>query len=377
VIELQSDELIFSFSELQAQLKERVRGWVDDRLGSATNDEKDMLPSGREETHRTFAACLKPISATVSFQRTLRMPDNGKDYPMPLGLGRFPLYAVDEFANLPEAWKQRGGIMLPLHPTEALWLSFYADYPMALRISSGGFCAVSGAPSASAMVAEPQNYVVLGTQPWLDGFHAGPDVVRQFVGLPLRQGLLAPHALSGEDRWSGLQLQAVPLRPDEFWRQHLKPALHARWDELMTPIHLRTVPSPTMDSAASERTFKSGGKIRLKIAPDPFGISHWDISRSSRCFAHLCLADDWQRVTGIRPPQKPPTAADYRAAGVTWSDLEGGNLAEDKESLLAEVISASVKGTELPFPGGNSQSPMTPRSVVRLNPTLRQSVREF
>ena len=110
MIELQSDELIFAFP-----------------LESATTDEKNLLPSSREEIHRAFAICLPRISAAVSFQRTLRLPDTGQDYPMPLGLGRFSLYPVDDFRGVPAAWQQRGGVMLPLYPTEALWLGFYSD----------------------------------------------------------------------------------------------------------------------------------------------------------------------------------------------------------------------------------------------------------
>lgn len=377
MIELQSDELIFSFPELLAQLRGRVRAWVDDRLQSATNEEKDMLPSAREEVHRTFAACLPRMTAAVSFQRTLRLPDNGKDYPTPLGLGRFPLYPVDDFPGVPEAWQQRGGIMLPLHKTEALWLNFYADYPMALRIGTGGYCAVSGAAWAAALLPEPQNYLVLGSQPWLDGFHDGPEIVRQFTARPEGQGLHSPHALSGEDRWGGLQLQSVPLRPEEFWRQSLKAALHTRWDELMTPVRHRPLQSAVMSGGAPEWTTRVGGKIRLRIVPDPYGIPAWDTSLSSRCFAHLCLAEDWQRLTGIRPPQKPPTAADYRAAGVSWSDLEGGKSPDQGDSILSELISAEVQNSRSPIPGAPSSSPFGSRSVVRLNPDLRQKVREF
>ena len=29
----------------------------------------------------------------IDFQRTLRIPDDGKDYPLPPGLGRFPIKA--------------------------------------------------------------------------------------------------------------------------------------------------------------------------------------------------------------------------------------------------------------------------------------------
>ena len=42
----------------------------------------------------------------VSFQRTLRIPDDGRTYPLPPGLGRFPIHRVDEVAaGLPESWR--------------------------------------------------------------------------------------------------------------------------------------------------------------------------------------------------------------------------------------------------------------------------------
>ena len=374
MIELQSDELIFAFPELLAQLRSRIRAWVDERLESATTDEKNMLPSSREEIHRAFAACLPRISAAVSFQRTLRLPENGRDYPMPLGLGRFALYPVDDFKEVPEAWQQRGGVMLPLYPTEALWLGFYADYPMALRIGAGGNCAVSGEPWVPSLVASPQNYVVLSAQPWLDGFHAGPDVVRQFVAKPLGQGLLGVHALSPEERWGGLQLQAVPLRAEEFWRQSLKAAISARWDELMTPIQHRVTPPFGDSGAAPDWTIKVGGKIRLKIMEDPYGLPAWDTTLSSRCFAHLCLATDWQRLTGIRPPQKPPTAADFTAAGLPWVDSSLGILrpsGNTGQPFANAQILAELRQEEAGY------AAVPPRNVIRLNPDLRQVVREF
>ena len=33
----------------------------------------------------------------VEFERTLRIPDDGRDYPLPPGLGNFPLRHVDDF----------------------------------------------------------------------------------------------------------------------------------------------------------------------------------------------------------------------------------------------------------------------------------------
>ncbi len=377
MIELQSDELIFGFPELLEQLRERVRGWVDERLESATNDEKNMLPSAREEIHRAFAACLPKISAAVSFQRTLRVPENGKDYPMPIGLGRFSLYPVDDFPGVPGAWQQRGGVMLPLHPTEALWLGFYADYPMALRIGSGGNCAISGEPWTPALQSTPQNYVVLGSQPWLDGFHAGPEIVRQFVGKPLGQGLLGVHALSGEERWGGLQLQAVPLRAEEFWRQSLKARLNSRWDELMTPIRHRVmVPSPHA-GVPPEWTVKTGGKIRLKIMEDTYGIPAWEPKLTSRCFAHLCLAADWQRLTGIRPPQKAPTEQDFASIGAPWAGANPDPARPGSKAAWPEAKAANAQILDSLRQEESGYAAVAPRSVIRLNPDLRQTVREF
>jgi hypothetical protein len=377
VIELQSDELIFSFPQLLEPLRKYVRGWVDERLESATTDEKNMLPSSREEVHRTFAACLPKISATVTFQRSLRLPVNSTQFPMPLGLGRFSVYPVDDFSGVPEAWRQRGGIMLPLHPTEALWLEFHSDYPMALRIGTGGGCAVSGEPWATALQAAPQNYVVLGTQPWLDGFHAGPEIVRQFVARPAGQGVLGVHALSGEERWGGLQLQAIPLRATEFWRQILKDKLNARWDELMTPIPHRVVQSSPPLGSQPGFTVKAGGKLRLKIIEDLHGLPAWDTALSSRCFAHLCLASDWQRLTGVLPPQNPPTPEDYSAAGVPWVESNDGLPRPNSKAAWPDAKLSNTQILEALRREESGYAAVTPRQLIRLNPDLRQVVREY
>jgi hypothetical protein len=34
---------------------------------------------------------------SISFLRTLRIPDDGKTYPLPPGLGRFPVRRVDDY----------------------------------------------------------------------------------------------------------------------------------------------------------------------------------------------------------------------------------------------------------------------------------------
>ena len=66
------------------------------------------------------------------------IPDDNRSYPLPPGLGDFPLYRVDDHAaRLPPAWREHGGVFLPIAQSEAMWLSFSGSYPMALRIASG------------------------------------------------------------------------------------------------------------------------------------------------------------------------------------------------------------------------------------------------
>ena len=100
---------------------------------------------------------LGPV--TVSFQRTLRIPETGL-HPLPPGLGRFPLRRVEDYPDTaPAEWLSRGGVMLPIYQREAMWLSFDACEPAALQVGTGKVCAVSGLPWIDRLVGDPQNYL--------------------------------------------------------------------------------------------------------------------------------------------------------------------------------------------------------------------------
>ena len=59
----------------------------------------------------------------IMFQRTLRIPDDGKVYELPPGMGAFPLFQVDDFAEkVPSSWVEHGGVMLPMYQSEAMWI---------------------------------------------------------------------------------------------------------------------------------------------------------------------------------------------------------------------------------------------------------------
>lgn len=347
MIELHSDRLIFTFPDFRADFHEQVRAWVDSRAEHATSEEKAKLPSVHWQLYRLFAACVPDVRGAISFQRTLRIPDDGRDYPLPPGLGRFPICHVDDFASVSETWKKRGGVMLPMHKTEALWLHFESDYPMALKVGVGGICAISGERWASSLRSAPQNYAVLPHQPWLDGFRISREVVRQFVAIPLGHGLTVEHQLTGEESWGGLQLQAFPFRTGEFWSQRLRGMLERKWRELVTPPHMRVSVARMMPAAEEPDVgLGAGGRMKQEIVADPHGVAVWDISQISRCFVHLCLADDWQRLTGTQPPQQPPTAADYAKAGLPWFVFDDGQPSVAGETALSGVKTVSTLAAE-------------------------------
>ena len=119
-------------------------------------------------------------------QRTLRIPDDGKIYPLPAGFGRFPLRHVDDYKDtVPAPWTERGGVLMPMYQSEALWIRFSTRYPFAVKVAAGKINAVTGDPWSRDLQADPQNYLVLPEQPWLDGFAVRKGVIRQFVAMPL------------------------------------------------------------------------------------------------------------------------------------------------------------------------------------------------
>lgn len=153
-----------------------------------------------------------PGGVAVRFVRTLRLPETGT-HPLPPGLGEFPVRRVTDYPDtVPEEWRARGGVMLPVYLREAMWLSFGGTAePAALQVGVGKVCAVSGRKWSERLSREPQNYLVLPRQPWLDGINSGKGTVRQFVAVPLGLGATVEGQVTGEETWGGVQLQSFPL----------------------------------------------------------------------------------------------------------------------------------------------------------------------
>ena len=112
-----------------------------------------------------------------------------------------------------------------MYQAEAMWINFNCHYPMALKIAAGKACALTGESWAPKLVPEPQNYLVVPGQPWLDGFCIGQDLIRQFVAMPLAEGYSAEEQLTGEARHGGLQILAYPMKADVYKARFERPKL--------------------------------------------------------------------------------------------------------------------------------------------------------
>jgi len=127
---------------------------------------------------------------SVGFHRTLRVPDNRREFPLPAGLGLFPIQPVSDFPDCPRNWVRDRAFFIPMYAQEALWIGFDGMYrkPNAVQIGAGTVNALTGETWDETLRKDPQNYIICPEQPWLDGFHSETGHVRQFVATLLGRG---------------------------------------------------------------------------------------------------------------------------------------------------------------------------------------------
>jgi hypothetical protein len=325
-----------------------------------------MIELNRDALRFAFPEVHPDARLRVGFQRTLRIPDDGRDHPLPPGLGRFPLRHVDDFAgDVPPAWVRHGGVMLPMYQSEALWVNFDAPhgYPFAVKVAAGKINAVTGEDWDDGLHRDPQDYVAVPEQPWLDGFCVEEGTIRQFVAMPLGSGYSAEAQVTGEGEVGGLQIVAHPLKA-ERWE-----AMHAVRDDRVA-CHME---SAVAYDAKLDMGLAPGGRMRQEIYDDPRDFEDWDLRHRSRCFVHLANSLVWRAITGQEPPTTPPTAKAYTEAGLPWFEHwdPRREIREGSEILagLQSVAELAAKRGDAPLPENES---VEPEHVV----TLRQGLAE-
>lgn len=308
---------------------------------------------------------------SIEFQRTLRIPDDGEDHFLPPGLGCFPLRHLDDYAErLPGEWLSRGGVIMPMFQAEALWIDFDAgfgghfSYPFAIKIATGKICALTGGNWVDHLNTDPQDYLVLPEQPWLDGYCVEKGIVRQFVAMPLGEGYTAEEQLRGAAQHGGLQIVAYPMKRERY-------ELLLGRDEAGQDFVLESPSEMGMGLAP-------GGRMQQEIYEDPYGLDAWDQRHPSRCFVTIANSVQWMAITGERPPVEPPTARDYTQAGLPWFDYYDADAKAVSGSDVLKTLK-SVKQTgeakgEAPLPENES---LGVSQVVSLRDARGRKVREY
>ena len=97
-----------------------------------------------------------------------------------------------------------------------MWVSFDADYPMAVKVAAGKINGLTGKRWRNELTKRPQDYLVVPGQPWLDGFCVRKGMVRQFVAMPLGEGYTAEEQLTGAAEHGGLQIIAYPMKAEVY-----------------------------------------------------------------------------------------------------------------------------------------------------------------
>ena len=308
-----------------------------------------------------FPEVHKDAVLRVDFQRTLRIPDDNRDYPLPPGLGSFPLEHVDDHANgVPQSWQRHGGVFLPMYQAEAMWISFEASYPMAVKVAAGMINALTGDGWKNEISTSPQDYLVVPEQPWLDGFCVGEGMVRQFVAMPLGEGYTAEEQLTNAAEHGGLQIVVYPVKA-------------AVYDELRSRP---PAPEPQMYAAMSDSPqmgLAPGGLMRQEVYEDEYGFDAWDISVRYRCFVHIVNSVQYAAVCGVEPPGKPPTATEYTNAGLPWFEYYGDLTALGGSKKLVGLDSIATKMWKTGAGGLAENEPVKPKVVKKLS---RRRVRE-
>ncbi|MFC2167092.1 hypothetical protein ACFLQZ_03925 [Acidobacteriota bacterium] len=280
----------------------------------------------------------------VSFQRTLRIPDDGKTYPLPPSLGKFPIYHVEDYKEtVPEDWVERGGVFIPMYQREALWIQFNAANwkPNAVKVGVGMINAISGKKWDQRLVDSENDYVVCPDQPWLDGINAGDGFIKQFVAMPLGMGYTVEGQVTGEEKFGGIQIIVYEPKPGKF-PDELPISRHYSLSDFH---HKNSSPLEMSDVCYSikcvDMGLGAGGKMKQKIYPDEYEIDTWNQNNYGRIYIHIVNSMAFRDITGFEPPTTPISAKQYASYGFPWFDLydeEKGDIKSSKDLNKVKTI---------------------------------------
>ncbi len=241
----------------------------------------------------------------LAFIRTTRLDEDEILHAGPPALGRFPLFHVDDHASrVPASWVRHGGVMFPIHRSEAMWLSLDAGYcvehgayyPFAVKIAAGKRNVLTGEPWDEGITDARQDHLVAPLQNRVDGFLNAQGQTRQFVAAALGKGATEEEQITGQALYGGLQVAVYPMKPEAFHKHH----------GLIPPAREKKARIREQEAVfGHDMGARPGSGISQNIFADPYSAKDWALEHKTRCFVHMADALSWPGITGESMPASP------------------------------------------------------------------------
>jgi hypothetical protein len=270
---------------------------------------------------------------SISFNRTLRVPEDGQKYDLPSGFGKLPIIRVSDVAEkVPSKWRDEGGLIIPLYQREALFLEFSGVKwrPTIAKVAVGKINAITGREYDLALKKGRQDYVVIPVQKWLDGINSEKGYVKQFVAMPLGYGYTVEAQVTDEEKHGGFQIAAYDPRdgvfsdpkPSEYKKTASQESILARpgaqgsgGKDLfqIPPTIAYAAPRPSLQI---EMGIASGGTIKQQIFHDEYGVNIWNADSVADLRIHIVNSEVFSEITGLPMPETPISEKAYIKNGV-------------------------------------------------------------
>jgi ubiquitin len=263
----------------------------------------------------------------ASFQRTLRLPQDGKEYPLPPGLGKFPIVPVLQYKDtVPPEWLKLGGVIVPIQDAEALWINFgsgVSSQKHAIQVGVGKINAVSGKKWTNDLNRWPkQDYLVSPPQPWLDGINAGEGIVKQFVAATLGSHVTVEAQVNRMERLKAAKEAATSNSTLEATEEKKYDAK----DETVGGIQIQVRP-------------QYGGKCLVKLTPNDY------LSEAEMYLSPYLLGIEIGKELSLRShsfPERQLTLADWVTDGKVLRARIVGDVIFEVKTLTGKTIAFSL-----------------------------------
>lgn len=289
---------------------------------------------------------------SVELVRTLRVPVEGGDYPLPPGFSTFPVYSVKALASRSATAAQiDADFVVPFYQYEAVWLRFEAAEwkPNAVQIWAGGINVLTGERYPSRLRRRPQNYLVCPPQPWLDGFRTGAERVRQFVAAPIGRGATVQEQLGGTSD-AALRLRVYEPRAGIF------PDTRPRGFTSREMFH--ELPFDAMG-------FGGGGSIEQQIYADPHPARTWNRDEYVDITIQIVNSAAFRALTGEAPPPSPISTDDYARTGLPWFQYY------DDDAAATSTVAGAMRRIQAVDLGDRAVKPRPVRTLRKKKTTRR------